>query len=302
MSEPASGAERPLRSSRSGRYDRTVTRARHPGRGPGQDLRRPPGARRVRPRPSPPGTVCGLLGPNGAGKTTAVRILTTLLRADGGSARVAGADVRRQAEHVRHRIGLSGQEPAVDEILSGRQNLVLFGRLNGLDRGRGPPRADELLDQLGLVRRRRQGRSSTTRAACAGASTSASRSSWRPPCSSSTSPPPASTPQPQRGVVGHPGARRRRHDRAAHHPVPRRGRPAGRRRRGHGRGPGHRAGHARRAQGPGRRRPARRGASERRGRRPRPGGAIVAGSAARSPRSTSRASRSARRSPTASPR
>jgi ABC-2 type transport system ATP-binding protein len=98
-----------------------------------------------------PGTVCGLLGPNGAGKTTAVRILTTLLRPDGGSARVAGADVRRQAELVRHRIGLSGQEPAVDEILSGRQNLVLFGRLNGLGRAAARRRADELLDRLGLV-------------------------------------------------------------------------------------------------------------------------------------------------------
>jgi ABC-2 type transport system ATP-binding protein len=97
------------------------------------------------------GTVCGLLGPNGAGKTTAVRILTTLLHADDGAAEVAGADVRADAETVRHRIGLSGQEPAVDEILSGRQNLVLFGRLNGLTKAAARRRATELLEQLDLV-------------------------------------------------------------------------------------------------------------------------------------------------------
>jgi ABC-2 type transport system ATP-binding protein len=96
------------------------------------------------------GTVCGLLGPNGAGKTTAVRILATLLRPDGGRARVAGADVGREPYEVRRRIGLSGQEAAVDEILSGRQNLVLFGRLNRLDRATAERRADELLDQFGL--------------------------------------------------------------------------------------------------------------------------------------------------------
>jgi ABC-2 type transport system ATP-binding protein len=98
----------------------------------------------------PAGTVCGLLGPNGAGKTTAVRILTTLLRADGGRALVAGIDVARSPDEVRRRIGLSGQEPAVDEILSGRQNLVLFGRLNRLGRADARRRADELLLRLGL--------------------------------------------------------------------------------------------------------------------------------------------------------
>jgi ABC-2 type transport system ATP-binding protein len=97
----------------------------------------------------PAGSVCGLLGPNGAGKTTAVRILATLLRPDGGRARVAGADVLAAPRVVRRRIGLSGQEPAVDEILSGRQNLVLFGRLNRLSRAAAERRADELLDRLG---------------------------------------------------------------------------------------------------------------------------------------------------------
>jgi ABC-2 type transport system ATP-binding protein len=97
------------------------------------------------------GTVCGLLGPNGAGKTTAVRILATLLRPDGGRAHVAGADVVRSPHDVRRRIGLSGQEPAVDEILGGRQNLVLFGRLNRLDKATAERRADELLAQFGLA-------------------------------------------------------------------------------------------------------------------------------------------------------
>jgi ABC-2 type transport system ATP-binding protein len=97
------------------------------------------------------GRVCGLLGPNGAGKTTAVRILATLLRPDGGQARVAGADVIRQPGEVRRRIGLSGQSPAVDEILSGRQNLVLFGRLNRLGKATARRRADELLERMDLV-------------------------------------------------------------------------------------------------------------------------------------------------------
>jgi ABC-2 type transport system ATP-binding protein len=96
------------------------------------------------------GTVCGLLGPNGAGKTTAVRILATLLRPDGGTARVADHDVLTQAHEVRRRIGLSGQTPAVDEILSGRQNLVLFGRLNRLTKAAARRRADELLARMGL--------------------------------------------------------------------------------------------------------------------------------------------------------
>jgi ABC-2 type transport system ATP-binding protein len=99
----------------------------------------------------PAGTVCGLLGPNGAGKTTAVRILTTLLRFDAGRAVVAGADVVRQPGLVRDRIGLTGQYAAVDLVLSGRQNLVLFGRLQHLGARAARRRADELLDQFGLA-------------------------------------------------------------------------------------------------------------------------------------------------------
>jgi ABC-2 type transport system ATP-binding protein len=96
------------------------------------------------------GSVCGLLGPNGAGKTTAVRILTTLLQPDGGRAEVAGLDVVRQAGKVRQRIGLVGQNAAVDEVLSGRQNLVMFGRLFHLGVANARRRADELLEEFGL--------------------------------------------------------------------------------------------------------------------------------------------------------
>ena len=99
----------------------------------------------------PQGTVHGLLGPNGAGKTTAVRVLTTLLRPDSGRARVAGFDVARQASQVRARIGLAGQNAAVEEILSGRQNLVMFGRLCHLPAAAARRRAGELLSQFALA-------------------------------------------------------------------------------------------------------------------------------------------------------
>jgi ABC-2 type transport system ATP-binding protein len=91
------------------------------------------------------GSVFGLLGPNGAGKTTAVRILTTLLRPDDGEARVAGFDVVREGARVRERIGLAGQYAAVDENLSGFENLEMVGRLYHLGRRRARERADELL-------------------------------------------------------------------------------------------------------------------------------------------------------------
>ncbi|MYS92898.1 MULTISPECIES: daunorubicin resistance protein DrrA family ABC transporter ATP-binding protein [Streptomyces] len=95
------------------------------------------------------GTVCGVLGPNGAGKTTAVRLLTTLLRPDAGSARVAGHDLAREAAAVRSRIGVTGQDTSIDGDLTGRQNLLLFGRLH---RVRGPAgRAAELLGRFGLA-------------------------------------------------------------------------------------------------------------------------------------------------------
>ncbi|WP_235921762.1 ATP-binding cassette domain-containing protein [Lentzea tibetensis] len=99
----------------------------------------------------PAGTVCGLLGPNGAGKTTAVRILSTLLKLDGGRAEVAGFDVVRDAVQVRHRVGLNGQQSTVDDVLTGRENLVMWGRLYHLSRKVAEQRADELLAQFGLT-------------------------------------------------------------------------------------------------------------------------------------------------------
>jgi len=98
----------------------------------------------------PEGTILGLLGPNGAGKTTTVRILTTLLRPDGGSARVAGFDVVKQAQNVRRAIGLSGQYAAVDENLTGWENLYMFGRLYEIPKAEAKKRADELLEQFNL--------------------------------------------------------------------------------------------------------------------------------------------------------
>jgi ABC-2 type transport system ATP-binding protein len=98
----------------------------------------------------PEGTVLGVLGPNGAGKTTAVRILTTLLQPDGGTAEVAGFDIAKDPAKVRANIGLSGQYAAVDEYLTGYENLDLVGRLYGLGRKQSRERARELLDRFRL--------------------------------------------------------------------------------------------------------------------------------------------------------
>jgi len=99
----------------------------------------------------PEGSVLGLLGPNGAGKTTAVRIVATLLRPDAGRASVAGFDVVKQSQEVRRIIGLSGQYAAVDENLTGHENLWLFGRLFQLSSKAAHERADELLEGFDLV-------------------------------------------------------------------------------------------------------------------------------------------------------
>jgi len=99
----------------------------------------------------PEGTILGLLGPNGAGKTTAVSILTTLLEPDSGTATVAGADVRTAPGDVRKNIGLSGQYAAVDEHLTGFENLDLFGRLYRLGKKKSRARARELLDRFDLA-------------------------------------------------------------------------------------------------------------------------------------------------------
>ena len=96
------------------------------------------------------GTVLGLLGPNGAGKTTFVRVVTTLLRADAGTARVLGLDVVEDAAELRERIGLAGQYAAVDENLTGLENLVMVGRLYGMSRRNATARGKELLVQFDL--------------------------------------------------------------------------------------------------------------------------------------------------------
>src|SRR3954447_18425767 len=98
----------------------------------------------------PAGTVLGVLGPNGAGKTTTVRVLTTLLRPDAGRARVADVDVLANPREVRRRIGLSGQYAAVDEYLTGYENLDMVGRLYHLGRRRSSQRARELLERFRL--------------------------------------------------------------------------------------------------------------------------------------------------------
>ncbi|GFJ75919.1 hypothetical protein Phou_000990 [Phytohabitans houttuyneae] len=140
----------------------------------------------------PQGTVMGLLGPNGAGKTTAVRVFTTLLKPDAGRARVAGLDVVADARRLRGMIGLSGQYAAVDEHLTGFENLDMVGRLYGFTGKASRERARELLTRFDLddaADRPVKGYSG----ACGVASTSPGRWSRSRRCSSSTSRPPAST-------------------------------------------------------------------------------------------------------------
>ncbi|WP_034277743.1 daunorubicin resistance protein DrrA family ABC transporter ATP-binding protein [Actinospica robiniae] len=99
----------------------------------------------------PVGTVCGLLGPNGAGKTTAVRVLATLTAPEAGEVRVAGYDVVRQPDEVRRRIGYTGQHAALDEGITGRENLRLLGRLHHLGAREAARRADDLLERFDLA-------------------------------------------------------------------------------------------------------------------------------------------------------
>ncbi len=120
---------------------------------------RPPASSSASDRPAvdgvdlavPRGCVYGVLGPNGAGKTTTIRVLATLVRPDAGSARVLGRDVAREADAVRALVSLTGQLASVDEELTGRENLLLLGRLLGLGRRSARARADELLGAFGLA-------------------------------------------------------------------------------------------------------------------------------------------------------
>ena len=202
----------------------------------------------------PQGTVLGLLGPNGAGKTTAVRILTTLLPPDGGSASVAGLDVVKDAAALRSQIGLAGQYAAVDENLTGRENLEMVGRLYHLGGAESRTRADELLERFDLTdagkRLVRTYSGGMRRRLDLAAALVA-----RPPVIFLDEPTTGLDPLSRLGPVGDDrGPRRGRHHGAADHPVPRRGRPAGRQHRRDRPRAGDRRGHLGPAQGPGRRR------------------------------------------------
>ena len=104
----------------------------------------------------PEGTIFALLGPNGAGKTTTVQILSTLIRADGGEVRVGGHDLDREADAIRSLIGVTGQFSAVDNLLTGEENLTLMADLNHLGRAAGRRRVAELLEQFDLVEAKRK--------------------------------------------------------------------------------------------------------------------------------------------------
>ena len=120
----------------------------------------------------PQGIVYGVLGPNGAGKTTTIRMLTTLLRPDAGTARVFGYDILREPAAVRRHVSLTGQFASVDHELTGRENLILMGRLLGLSRREAKARATGAARGIRSGRRRRGERSASCRGVCAGDSTS----------------------------------------------------------------------------------------------------------------------------------
>ncbi len=120
----------------------------------------------------PEGTIFSLLGPNGAGKTTTVQILSTLIRADGGTATIAGYDLARQADDVRDAIGVTGQYSAVDKLLTGEENLLLVADLKHLSRRDGRRKTAELLERFDLVDAAKKPASAPTAAACSAASTS----------------------------------------------------------------------------------------------------------------------------------
>ena len=226
------------------------------------------------------GSIFALLGPNGAGKTTLINILATLTGADSGTAVVAGVDLAADPEGVREAISLTGQYAAVDQVLTGEENLRMLARLSGFTAAGAGQRASELLERFDLTDAARQDASEATRAACADDSTWPS--AWSPirRWCSSTSRRPGSTPAAGRSS----GGRSReladaRHDDPADDAVPRGGRRPRRQDRRARRRQHRRRGHAGRAQGPRRgrgrraarrrRRPAARDPDRRHCRRPR---------------------------------
>ena len=204
------------------------------------------------------GSVYGVLGPNGAGKTTTIRMLATLIRPDAGSARVLGHDIVREADAVRAAVSLTGQLASVDEDLTGRENLILLGRLLGLGRPAAKERATELLEAFGIADaagRLVKNYSGGMRRRLDIAASIVVTPRADVPRRADHRPGPALA---QPGVGHHPRARRRGHDDPALHPVPRGGRPARRRDRRDRPRQGDRRGNARPAEGVRRlRRPAR---------------------------------------------
>ncbi len=205
-----------------------------------------------------PGTVFGVLGPNGAGKTTTLRMLATLLRPDAGTARVLGHDVVEDADAVRSSVSLTGQFASVDEELSGRENLILIGRLLGFSHSAADKRAGELLDAFGLA--------DAAGKLCKDYS-GGMRRRLDIAASLVTTPPLLFLDEPTTGLD--PRSRNQVWEIVRvlvaegatvllTHAVPRRGRPVGRPHRHHRPRPGHRRGDQWRAEGPGRlRQPAR---------------------------------------------
>ncbi len=197
-----------------------------------------------------PGTIFSLLGPNGAGKTTTVNILSTLTGADAGTASVGGHDVAADPDGVRTVIGLTGQFSAVDNLLTGEENLFLMADLHHLPRREGRRRAAELLERFDLTDVAKKTPRDLLRrhAAQARPGDDAGR---RPegdlPRRADDRAGPA---QPPRHVGHHPRPGRQRRDDLPHHAVPRRGRPPRRPDRRPRPRPARRAGHARRAQAP----------------------------------------------------
>ena len=209
-----------------------------------------------RPRPWPasispcrPGPSWACSGPNGAGKTTAVRILTTLATPDGGRATVAGFDIRTQASEVRRHIGVAAQDATLDGMLTGRQNLALIGELSRMGRAASKARATELLERFELTfaaDRVLKGYSGGMRRRLDLAASLMTRPPVLVPGRADHR---ARPHQPPAGVGRHPRTGGRRRHPAADHPVPGRGRHAGRPDHRDRPRAGHRRGHATRAQG-----------------------------------------------------
>ena len=174
------------------------------------------------------GTVRALLGPNGAGKTTMVKVLTTLIKPDAGHATIDGIDVVRDAHRIRPIIGVSGQYAAVDENLTGLENLDMVGRLYHLGAKATRRRATELIESFELTEAQNRpvkGFSGGMRRRIDLAGAIFSRPAGALPRRADDGPRPA---QPARHVGCHHRPRRRGHDRVPHHAVPRGGRPPGR--------------------------------------------------------------------------